>query len=96
LQDDLFEWDDKKASRNIRIRGISFEEAKTVFEDPYSITQRDEVNSDFEDRFVTIGLSLVSRVLFVVHAERGKRIRIISARKPTPSERAEYDQQRQS
>ena len=94
MQDDLFEWGDKKALRNIRIRGISFEEARTVFEDPYSITQRDEANSDFEDRFVTIGLSLVTRVLFVVHAERGERIRIVSARKPTPSERAEYDQQR--
>ena len=53
-----------------------------------------EVNSDFEDRYVTIGLSLISRVLFVVHTERAERIRIISARRATPSERAAYEEQR--
>jgi uncharacterized DUF497 family protein len=94
LQDELFEWDDEKALRNLRMRGLSFEEARTVFEDPYSITERDEANSDFEERFVTIGLSLISRVLFVVHTERAERIRIISAREATPSERAAYEGQR--
>lgn len=94
MQDELFEWDDEKALRNLRMRGLSFEEARTVFEDPYSITERDEANSDFEERFVTIGLSLISRVLFVVHTERAERIRIISAREATPSERAAYEGQR--
>jgi uncharacterized DUF497 family protein len=94
LQDELFEWDDEKARRNLRIRGLSFEEARTVFEDPYSITERDELNAEFEERFVTIGLSLISRVLFVVHTERAERIRIISAREATPSERAAYEEQR--
>ena len=93
MQDELFEWDDEKARRNLRIRGLSFEEARTVFEDPYSITERDELNSKFEERFVTIGLSLISRVLFVVHTERAERIRIISAREATPSERAAYEKQ---
>jgi uncharacterized DUF497 family protein len=93
LQDELFEWDDEKALRNLKIRGLSFEEARTVFEDPYSITRRDELNSEFEERFVTIGLSLISRVLFVVHTERVERIRIISAREATPSERAAYEKQ---
>ena len=93
MQDELFEWDDEKARRNLRIRGLSFEEARTVFEDPYSITERDELNSKFEERFVTIGLSLISRVLFVVHTERVERIRIISAREATPSERAAYEKQ---
>ena len=94
MQDELFEWDDEKARRNLRIRGLSFEEARTVFEDPYSITERDELNSKFEERFVTIGLSLISRVLFVVHTERAERIRIISAREATPPERAAYEEQR--
>ena len=93
MQDELFEWDDEKALRNLKIRGLSFEEARTVFEDPYSITRRDELNSEFEERFVTIGLSLISRVLFVVHTERVERIRIISAREATPSERAAYEKQ---
>lgn len=93
MQDELFEWDDEKALRNLKIRGLSFEEARTVFEDPYSITQRDELNSEFEERFMTIGLSLISRVLFVVHTERIERIRIISAREATPTERAVYEKQ---
>jgi uncharacterized DUF497 family protein len=91
---DLFEWDDEKALANVESHGVYFEEARTVFEDTYSITERDEVNSDFEDRYVTIGLSLISRVLFVVHTERTERIRIISARRATPSERAAYEEQR--
>lgn len=90
----LFEWDDEKASANVKRHGVSFEEARTVFEDAYSITERDGVNSYFEERFVTIGLSLISRVLLVVHTERDEAIRIISARKATPAERAEYEEQR--
>ena len=91
---DLFEWDDEKALANVESHGVHFEEARTIFEDAYSITERDEVNSDFEDRYLTIGLSLISRVLFVVHTERAERIRIISARRATPSERAAYEEQR--
>lgn len=91
---DLFEWDDEKAVANVESHGVYFEEARTIFEDAYSITERDEVNSDFEDRYLTIGLSLISRVLFVVHTERAERIRIISARRATPSERAAYEEQR--
>jgi len=95
LKNDLFEWDDGKALANIANHGVSFDEARTVFEDTFSITQQDVVNSDFEERFNTIGLSLVSRVLLVVHTEREERTRIISARKATPSERTEYEKQRQ-
>jgi hypothetical protein len=90
---DLFEWDDDKALANIQKHGVTFEEAATVFGDAFSITQDDVFHSDFEERFITIGLSLISRVLLVVHAERDEKIRIISARKATPSERIAYDEQ---
>lgn len=33
-----FEWDPKKAAENLRKRRISFEEASTVFGDPFAIT----------------------------------------------------------
>jgi uncharacterized protein len=94
LKDDIFEWDDEKAAINFKKHGVSFAEARTVFEDAFSITVEDAVHSDSEERFVTIGLSLVSRILLVIHAERETRIRIISARKATLSERADYESNR--
>jgi len=60
--------------------------------DDLSITIPDPLHSDEEDRFILIGISAESRLLTVVHAERGVRYRIISARKPTRRERREYEQ----
>lgn len=94
MQSELFEWDDEKALRNYRIHEVDFREAATVFEDPDAITIPDELHSEDEDRSITLGLSLLARVLLVVHTERKQRIRIISARKATPAERAQYESER--
>ena len=75
-----FEWDENKAWRNLLKHRISFEEAVTVFADPRAVTIIDMAHSKIEDRFKTIGLSEQTRVLLVIHAERGERIRLISAR----------------
>jgi uncharacterized protein len=91
VQTELFEWDDDKAARNVRIHGVEFEEARTVFEDPFAITIPDDRHSENEDRSIVLGLSLLSRVLLVVYTERRERIRIISARKATPVERFQYE-----
>jgi hypothetical protein len=90
LTDEIFEWDDAKAALNVSRHGVSFREASTVFQDPYAITTEDPDHSELEDRWVTVGLSLVSRILLVVHTYRDTRIRIISARKATAFERAQY------
>jgi uncharacterized protein len=94
VQTEIFEWDDAKAERNIRIHDVDFQEAKTVFEDPYAITIPDDLHSEDEERSVVLGLSLLSRVLLVVYTERRERIRIISARKATASERSQYESER--
>lgn len=91
MQTELFEWDDDKAAINVRIHGVEFEEARTVFEDPFAITIPDDLHSEDEDRSIVLGLSLLSRVLLVVYTERRERIRIISARKATPVERSQYE-----
>jgi uncharacterized protein len=52
------------------------------------------LHSGDEDRSITLGLSLLSRVLLVVHTERSERIRIISARRATPAERSQYEEER--
>ena len=76
-----FEWDDAKATTNEQKHGVSFSEAMTVFGDPLSLTGYDPDHSDDEDRFITMGLSTVGRLLIVSHTDRGDKIRIISARR---------------
>jgi len=88
----IFEWDEKKAKRNIRKHKVSFEEATTVFADPLSLTIPDPLHSEEEDRFVTMGMSIKGRLLVVVHTERGEAIRIISARPATRGEREAYEE----
>jgi len=89
--DTEFEWDPEQAQANVRKHGISFAEAATVFFDPLSITVPDPLNSVDEDRFVITRLSYKQHHLVVVHSDRDDRIRIISARLATPTERRKYE-----
>ena len=73
-----FEWDPKKARRNLAKHGVSFDEASSAFEDVLSSTIGDPLHSEDEERFVLIGCSYRNRVLVVVLRQRGDRIRIIS------------------
>ena len=85
-----FEWDEGKAWRNVEKRGVSFEEATTVFGDPRSWTIDDPLHSEDEVRFVTMGETVKREIVVVVHTERGDSIRIITARKATRRERRTY------
>jgi uncharacterized DUF497 family protein len=87
-----FEWDEEKASANLGKHGISFDEAATIFLDPFSVTISDPDHSMDELRYVDIGSSEKGRVLVVVYTGRGVRIRIISCRRATPSERSLYEE----
>lgn len=86
------EWDDTKAKANFKKHGVSFDEATTVFTDPFSITMPDPDHSIGEARYIELGSSDKSRVLAVAYAERGSNIRIISCRKATSSERKMYNE----
>jgi len=87
----LFEWDTRKARRNLKIHGVSFDEASTAFQDPLSKTIADPLHSEDEERFVLLGHSHRNRLLVVVHTERGDRIRLISARLASNRERVKYE-----
>jgi uncharacterized DUF497 family protein len=87
-----FEWHKRKAEANLRIHGVSFELAKTVFGDPFAIEWLDDREDYDEQRFVTIGMAEGHVLLFVAHTERGESIRIISAR-VTQNEQIEYFRQ---
>ena len=86
-----FEWDDRKAARNLRMHGVSVEEALTALADPRAIEAPDLADAR---RWITIGYSALQRVLFVVHTEalRGGRTRIISARKASSGQRRKYEE----
>jgi hypothetical protein len=86
----IFEWNSKKASDNTRKHGVSFEEAATCFGDRNSQAIQDPDLSYDEDRYILLGMSAQSHILVVVHAERGKNIRIISARPANRRETAIY------
>ena len=83
-----FEWDDNKAAANERKHRVTFVEAMTAFLDERGLAAPD---SEHPGRFVLIGMSRALRVLFVVSAESGERIRLISARKASPTQRKLYE-----
>ncbi len=88
-----FEWDPIKAASNLRKHGVSFQEAATVFADPLSVTAPDPDHSIQEDQFIVVGTSARLRLLILSFAQRGERIRIISARRLTRSERKAYEEE---
>ena len=87
-----FEWDPNKARINLIKHGISFEEARTVFQDESGIIFDDPDHSEDEDRYIILGFSANANMLIVCHCLRGNGdiIRIISARKATTSEEKQY------
>lgn len=87
-----FEWDDNKASANLKNHRVSFDEAKTVFISRLARVFADEARSMEEEREIIIGYSLSNRLLIVCFTERGESIRIISARKATKKERQDYEE----
>ena len=80
----LFEWNEEKNRRNFLKHGVRFETATLVFEDPFALTQPDQLSED-EERWFTVGTAERNAVFFVVHTwldRDGYEItRIISARK---------------
>ncbi len=91
MENSEFEWDDDKAEDNVNKHGVSFEEGATVFNDPMVATVFDPDHSKREERYISIGISMQGLLLVVVHTERGERIRLISCRKATNTERKTYE-----
>ncbi|NDJ21746.1 BrnT family toxin [Nostoc sp. B(2019)] len=87
-----FEWDNQKASDNLKKHGISFESAKTVFKDSGAYIFDDEWHSVSERREIIIGRDQDNHLLLVCFTERANVIRIISARLATKRERKDYEE----
>ncbi|MBI3635869.1 MAG: BrnT family toxin [Candidatus Rokubacteria bacterium] len=83
-----YEWNPRKQDANLKKHGVHFANAMDIFEDPRAITVAD-VSSD-EEQFITIGMDTLGRLLTVVYTWRDENIRLISARRATRGERAQY------
>jgi len=84
------DWDPRKAAINLRKHGVDFADAGTVLHDEQAITIPDEGSTE-EDRFVTLGMDALGRVLVVVYSWREDRPRLISAMGATPRDRRQYE-----
>jgi uncharacterized DUF497 family protein len=84
------EFDPLKAEENLRKHRVSFAHAEQALRDPTGVAVEDP-DSEGEHRFVTIGMDALGRILVVVYTPRGRRTRIISARKASMSETLVYE-----
>lgn len=89
-------WDPLKAQSNLAKHGVPFPHAATVLLDPLALTVLDAAHSQVEERWFTLGMSNEGRLLAVSHTWQHTgpievRVRIISAREATRSERQQYE-----
>lgn len=86
-------WDSKKAISNPKNHeGVTFGESQHVLLDPFALT-REDIDSEEEQRFVTLGMGGKGRILMVVYTYRDETIRIISAWKANEPQRRCYENQ---
>jgi uncharacterized DUF497 family protein len=85
------EWDPAKARENLRVHGVNFAVARDVFEDENAITIED-IDAEGEQRFRTLGMDGLGRLLVVVYTYRGEKIRLISAWKASRKQEKQYAQ----
>ena len=85
------EWDPAKAQANLNKHGIHFADAVSALEDDQALTIRDAYSED-EERWITLGMDALGRLLVVVYTWRGEKVRLISARLATAQEREQYEE----
>lgn len=85
-----FEWDRRKAASNLRKHGIDFADAATVLDDPMALTLSEDRAG--EERLVSMGVDALGRTLVVIYTWKGSSVRLISARRATPTERRRYEE----
>jgi uncharacterized DUF497 family protein len=83
------EFDPEKAASNLRKHRVSFAHAEQALRDPMAVTIEDP-DVIGEQRFITLGMDSLGRILVVVHTPRAERVRLISARKASRGESEQY------
>jgi len=89
----MVEWDRDKAASNLEKHGVDFADAATILEDEMALTQADEGHAN-EERWLTLGMDALGRILVVSYTWRGDEHRLISARIASKRERKQYEAKR--
>jgi uncharacterized protein len=89
---DGFEWDPIKAATNLRDHEVDFADAAVALSDLLAMTIEDP-DAGGEERFITVSMDALGRILITVYTYVGVKIRIISSRKASPGERRTYEAQ---
>jgi uncharacterized DUF497 family protein len=89
MNENDFEWDEKKAVENYRKHRVTFEVARHVFDDGAAIDEPDYREDYGEARFNIIGM-VREHLFFVTYAIRKSKFRLISARRAVPHEKRRY------
>ncbi|WVN40921.1 BrnT family toxin [beta proteobacterium MWH-UniP1] len=87
------EFDPAKPAENLRKHGVAFPDVEAAFYDDYAQTIEDP-DAVGEQRFLTLAMDSLNRVLVICFTERDDNIRIISARKASNAEARTYDEKR--
>ena len=87
-----YEWDPEKEKANYAKHGVHFADAVGALEDERALTEPDDTTS--EERFKTVGMDFLGRIVVVVYTYREENIRLISAREAKPRQRATYERKR--
>jgi uncharacterized DUF497 family protein len=69
---------------------VEFADAVGVFEDPNAITIKD-LYAEGEQRFLSMGMDVLGRIIVVAYTYRGEDVRLISARKASKKEVRVYE-----
>ncbi|MGD2157882.1 MAG: BrnT family toxin [Anaerolineales bacterium] len=88
-----YQWDPTKAHANLQKHNIDFADAVGVFEDEWALTMEEQFRAG-EQRFVTLGMDFLGRLIVVIYTYHQDDIRLISARSATEQERKTYERKR--
>lgn len=93
VQEILFEWDSQKALANVRKHKVYLEDACEAFFDPFLFIVDDEEYVGDELREKVIGMTPDWNLLYIVYVMKDDRVRLISAREATTTEKVLYETQ---
>ena len=85
------EFDPLKNRINREKHGVDFSDIENVFTDPLALTVEDRGHA--EQRWITLGMDALGRLLVVVYTWRSHVIRVVSARRASGGERLRYEEE---
>lgn len=88
-----FDWNKGNRDKNLKKHGVTDIECEEIFFDENKIQLNDVLHSNREERFILLGKTKMSRLLFVVYTLRNSNIRVVSARDVNKKEKKLYEEE---